>query len=90
MGLYRAYLRLTGRRYTEGGQPINHPVVLPRTVAWVRRTGLRVLTVDAVGHYLPFPGRPPIEIAALSRPRRFMRWFGLHSLVVATKPAAGS
>lgn len=87
MGLYRVYLRLTGRRYTEEGQPINHPNVLPRTLAWVKRAGLRVLAVDAVGHYLPFPGRPPIEIPALNRPRWLMRWFGLHSLVVATKPS---
>ncbi|MBI2403594.1 MAG: class I SAM-dependent methyltransferase [Gemmatimonadetes bacterium] len=89
MGLYRMYLRLTGRRYTEEGQPINHPVILPRTVTWVRRAGLMVLAIDAVGHYLPFPGRPPIEIPALNRPRRLMRWFGLHSLVVATKLTAG-
>ncbi len=87
MGLYRGYLRLTGRRYTEQGQPINHPNVLPRTLAWVKRAGLRVLAVDGVGHYLPFPGRPPIEIPALNRPRWLMRWFGLHSLVVATKPS---
>jgi len=86
MGLYRAYLRLTGRRYTEEGQPINRAVVLPRTLAWIRCAGLRVLTVDAVGHYLPFPGRPPIELPVLNRPRWLMRWFGLHSLVVATKP----
>jgi len=88
MGLYRIYLRLTGRRYTEEGQPINHLVVLPRTVVWVRRAGLRVLEIDAVGHYLPFPGRPPIEIPALNQPRQLMRWFGLHSLVVATKPTS--
>lgn len=87
MGLYRGYLRLTGRRYTEEGQPINHLVALPRTLAWVRRAGLRVLRIDAVGHYLPFPGRPPIEIPALDRPRWLMRWLGLHSLVVATKDA---
>lgn len=86
MGLYRTYLRLIGRRYTEEGQPINRAVVLPRTLAWVRRAGLRVLVVDAVGHYLPFPGRPPIEFPALNRPRWLMRWFGLHSLVVAVKP----
>lgn len=87
MGLYRIYLRLTGRRYTEEGQPINHAMVLPRTLAVVRRAGLRVVAMDAVGHYLPFPGRPPIEVQWLNRPRRLMRWFGLHSLVVAAKPA---
>jgi 2-polyprenyl-3-methyl-5-hydroxy-6-metoxy-1,4-benzoquinol methylase len=86
MGLYRSYLRLTGRRFTEEGQPINHPFLLWQTVARVRRAGLEVLAVDAAGHYLPFPGRPPIELPALNHPRWLMRWFALHSLVVAQKP----
>lgn len=85
MGLYRAYLRLRGRRYTEEGQPINHLTMLPRTLAWVRRAGLHVCAVDAVGHYLPFPGRPPIELPRLNQPRFLMRWLALHSLVVAEK-----
>ena len=29
MGLYRGYLRLTGRRYREEGQPINQFLILP-------------------------------------------------------------
>jgi 2-polyprenyl-3-methyl-5-hydroxy-6-metoxy-1,4-benzoquinol methylase len=85
LGLYRGYMRLTGRRYTEEGQPINNFVMLPRTLAWVRRAGLRVRIVDAVGHYLPFPGRPPIELPVFNNPRWLQRWFGLHSLVVAEK-----
>jgi 2-polyprenyl-3-methyl-5-hydroxy-6-metoxy-1,4-benzoquinol methylase len=84
MGLYRAYLRLIGRRYTEGGQPICHLTSLPRTIAWVQRAGLTVRAVDAVGHYLPWPGRPPRELSALDRVRPF-RWFALHSIVVAEK-----
>lgn len=84
MGLYRGYLRFRGRRYTEGGQPICHLTSLPRTIVWLRRAGLRVRVVDAVGHYLPWPGRSP-----LSNPRldsiRPLRWFALHSLVVAEK-----
>jgi len=90
LGLYRIYLRLTGRRYTEEGQPINHPFILPQTIARVRRAGLEILAVDATGHYLPFPGRPPIEVPALNRPRRLTRWLALHSLVVALKPTGTS
>ena len=86
MGLYRAYLRLRGRPYTEVGQPINQLTLLPLTMAWVRRAGLRVLTHDGIGHYLPFPGRPPIELNQLDSPRPVMRWFALHSLIVAEKP----
>jgi len=85
LGLYRGYMRLTGRRYTEEGQPINNFMLLPRVRSWVARTGLRVVSVDAIGHYLPWPGRPPIEMPALNNPRPIMRWLGLHSLVVGEK-----
>jgi 2-polyprenyl-3-methyl-5-hydroxy-6-metoxy-1,4-benzoquinol methylase len=85
MGIYRGYRRLTGRPYTEEGQPINNFMLLPRTRAWIVHSGLRVTAVDAVGHYLPFPGRPPIELPLFNNPRILMRWFALHSLVVAQK-----
>src|SRR5262249_27760351 len=39
-GLYRAYLRLRRRRFTEVGQPINQLTLLPRTLRWIRRAGL--------------------------------------------------
>jgi ubiquinone/menaquinone biosynthesis C-methylase UbiE len=85
MGLYRMYLRTVGRRYTEGGQPICHFTSLPRTISWLQRAGLRVRRVEASGHYLLWPGRLPIEISRLER-FRWLRWFALHSLVVAEKP----
>lgn len=85
MGLYRAYCRTLGRRYTEGGQPINHLMFLPRTWGLVKAAGLRVLAIDAVGHYAPLPGQPPIRIRAFDRARVLTRWFGLHSLIVAEK-----
>jgi 2-polyprenyl-3-methyl-5-hydroxy-6-metoxy-1,4-benzoquinol methylase len=85
LGLYRMYLRLCGRVFTETGQPLNHFMMLPATRDWVARAGLHVTAVDAVGHYLPFPGRPPIELRALSRRGAWMRWLGLHSLIVAEK-----
>jgi ubiquinone/menaquinone biosynthesis C-methylase UbiE len=85
MGLYRMYLRALGRRYTEGGQPICHFTSLPRTLAWLRRAGLRLRRVDAKGHYLPWPGRRPLELSRLER-FQWLRWLALHSLVVAEKP----
>jgi ubiquinone/menaquinone biosynthesis C-methylase UbiE len=88
MGLYRGYLRLTGRRYTETGQPINRFTLLPLTRAWTAASGLEVERVDGEGHYLPFPGRPPARWPILDRPRTLMRWFGLHSIVVARKRSA--
>jgi 2-polyprenyl-3-methyl-5-hydroxy-6-metoxy-1,4-benzoquinol methylase len=85
MGLYRLYLRLRGRQYTEEGQPINQLVLLPRTRHWVVNAGLVVVAVDATGHYLLFPRRPPIEVPALGYPHVLMRWCALHSLIVAEK-----
>jgi len=85
LGFYRGYLRLRGRRYTEGGQPICRLTSLPRTLLWMRRAGLHVRTVDAIGHYLPWPGQPPREMPRLDAIRP-LRWFALHSLVVAEKP----
>jgi hypothetical protein len=85
MGAYRAYLRIRGRRYTEGGQPICHLTMLPRTLRWMRDAGLRVSRVDAIGHYLPWPGAPPRALSWMDSMRP-LHWFALHSLVVAEKP----
>jgi len=84
MGLYRGYLRARGRRYTEGGQPICHFTSLPRTLGWVHRAGMTVRGIEAVGHYVPWPGRRPIAVGVLDSIRP-LRWFALHSLVVAEK-----
>jgi ubiquinone/menaquinone biosynthesis C-methylase UbiE len=84
MGGYRGYLRLTGRRFTEEGQPINHFLVAPLVRRWVRSAGLRIVRAAAAGHYLPFPGRPPILLIDRSR---WLSPFGLHALTVAEKPS---
>jgi 2-polyprenyl-3-methyl-5-hydroxy-6-metoxy-1,4-benzoquinol methylase len=85
LGLYRAYLRLRGRRFTEVGQPINHVTLIPRTILWLRAAGLRLASMEATGHYLPWPGRPPIRLRRLNGVRS-LRWFALHSFFVAIKP----
>lgn len=90
-GLYRGYLRLTGRRYDEGGQPVANFTMLPRTAWWLRRAGLRIERSDGVGHYLPWPGRSPIRNRDLDARalRPLLKWFALHSAFVARKAAAG-
>jgi SAM-dependent methyltransferase len=88
-GAYRIYLRATGRRYTEGGQPICRVTSLPRTVGWVRRAGLRIVTLDADGHYALWPGRAPVRRACPEWLSTVVWPFGLHSIVVAEKPDAG-
>lgn len=85
-GLYWAYLRLRGRRYTEGDQPICRVTMLPRTLAWIRRAGFRVEKVDTVGHYVLLPGRRPWEPSFLKRLHWLLWPFGLHSVVVARRP----
>ncbi|HKX30412.1 MAG TPA: class I SAM-dependent methyltransferase [Blastocatellia bacterium] len=85
-GLYRIYLRLRGRPYTEIGQPINRFLVLPLTCMWVTQTGLRLKVVDASGHYLLWPGHLPKDLLWFNRPKTVVKWFGLHSLIVAEKP----
>lgn len=85
-GLYRGYLRLRGRRYTEGGQPICRFTSLPRTWWWLRRAGFRVRAIDAIGHYVLSPGRVPFEPQGVAPFERFLWPVGLHSLFVAEKP----
>jgi ubiquinone/menaquinone biosynthesis C-methylase UbiE len=87
-GLYRLYLRLTGRRYTEEGQPINNFVMLPRVIRWVTHAGLRIEEASSFGHYRLRPGRVPQLTALQLKPRTLTRWFGLHSLIIARKPVS--
>lgn len=84
MGAYRGYLRLTGRRYTEAGQPINHFLIGAVVRRWVTRAGLRIVHRESTGHYLPFPGRPPMLLIQRSA---WLAPFGLHALTVAEKPS---
>jgi 2-polyprenyl-3-methyl-5-hydroxy-6-metoxy-1,4-benzoquinol methylase len=86
MGLYRAYCWVRGKPCDEGGQPICQLTMVPRTRSWVRTAGLRIVETDSTGHYLPFPGRPPIRLNWLEKPHVVMRWFGHHSLVIGEKP----
>jgi len=80
-GLYRAYLRLRRRRFTEVGQPINQLTMIPRNLRWIRRTGLIPKEVAGEGHYLLLPGREPRRIEWLDL--SFLKWFAMHSLMVA-------
>lgn len=86
IGLYRVYCRLRGKPFDEGGQPICQVNMTPVTRRWVRRAGLRVVQTVGTGHYLPVPGRPPIELPALEHPPALMKWFAHHSLVIGEQP----
>jgi 2-polyprenyl-3-methyl-5-hydroxy-6-metoxy-1,4-benzoquinol methylase len=84
LGLHRLYRPLTGRTYTEGGQPINHFLLYPRVRRWVRATGLTIERTRGAGHYLPFPRRPPIRLGFLDRLP--LKPFAAHPVIVARKP----
>lgn len=85
-GLYRLYLWLRGRRFAEAGQPVNQPLLLPLTLAWVRRAGLSVGLVETRVHTLPsWPGRPAREAAWIGRLPGARRWLGQQSLIVARR-----
>jgi 2-polyprenyl-3-methyl-5-hydroxy-6-metoxy-1,4-benzoquinol methylase len=84
-GLYRLYLPLTGRNFTECGQPINNWMFTPKTISWVKVAGLKVEKVDGVGHYFLFPRCLPKRIHLLDRFRWLTKWTGHHSMVQAVK-----
>lgn len=87
-GLYRAYLRLSGRPFSEEGQPVNNLTLVPRTMSWLRSVGLRPSLVDSCGHYFLLPHRNPIPMPFLDGPKPLLKWVAFHQLIVATKPLA--
>lgn len=90
IGLYRLYLRLRGRRFTEVGQPIKQLTSIPRSFFWLRRAGISPSHITSVGHYVPWPGRRPIRLLHLDRPSPPWRWIGHHSVFVERKPRRGA
>jgi len=85
LGAYRLFRHLTGRPYAEMGQPINQPLTLIGRVRRLRALGCQVDIADGFGHYLYAPGRNPRRMRFLDGARWLTRWFGAHSLTVATK-----
>lgn len=85
LGLYRTYREMTGRGYTEVGQPINHPLKVFDRVKKMKQLKCSVDHVDGCGHYLYIPRTYGIRMTWLDHPRFFSKWFAAHSLTVATK-----
>lgn len=85
-GLHRVFREATGRTWDEGGQPIAHWTALPRTLYWIRRSGLTIQGVTGDGWYLPVPRRPG---GYTWQPpgwcRRAVVPFALHQLIEARK-----
>lgn len=85
LGLYRTYREVTGRGFSEVGQPINHPLKLIDRVRKLKQLKCKVNVVDGVGHYLYIPRTYGIRMTCLDQPRFLMKWIAAHSLTVATK-----
>lgn len=85
LGLYRKYREVTGRGFSEVGQPINHPLKVIDRVHKLQQLKCTVDLVDGVGHYLYIPRTYGIRMTWLDNPKYIMKWFAAHSLTVATK-----
>ncbi len=85
LGLYRTYREVTGRGFSEVGQPINHPLKLIDRVRKLKELQCKINVVDGVGHYLYIPRTYGIRMTWLDQPRFLMKWIAAHSLTVATK-----
>lgn len=84
-GVQRMYWKVTGRRWDEGGQPIANLTLLPRTVQWVRRTGLRMERLTGDVWAVPIRGRT----RTFQPPDRYRKVFvplAFHQLVEARRP----
>ena len=87
-GLYRLYLRLSGRRFSEAGQPVNRFTSVPRTFFWLWRAGFRVLKFDGRSHFVPIgSGRPAMELPFLDRVPWISRWFAIQTFFLVEMPA---
>lgn len=87
-GLHRLYRTATGRGWDEGGQPLCHWTFHQRTLAWVRTSGLRVLSTLGSGWYLPVKGRPGgVELRPPLRLLPYLKPFALHVVIEALKVA---
>jgi SAM-dependent methyltransferase len=82
VGLYRLYLRLTGRHFTEMGQPVNKCLTTVGLWWRLRRAGLWVPHVEGRVIQLPLPGG---RTALFPRLERFW-WLCQHACTVAYKP----
>ena len=91
MGLWRVLSWLGRRPYSELGQPINQPLILPARVRSLRRLGCRVDAVAGTHQLLVVPGFTTVRLSFLERPQRLMKWVCYHGLTVATRlPPSGA
>ena len=83
-GLHRLYRAATGRKWDEDAQPLVHWTLLPRTLWWLRASGMIAQLVSGDGWYIPIPRRPGGYALHPSGWRRFLATpYAVHQLIEA-------
>lgn len=85
IGLYRVGMRIVGRRFTEGGQPINHWTTLVGTVWHLKRLGCRIEAIDGAVLSLPVLRLGEIDLSWMDKAHFLSKWLARHGIVIATK-----
>ena len=85
IGLYRVTSRVAGRRFAEGGQPVNKWTTVAGTIRRLKRLGCRVDAVDGAVFTLPIARRRELDLSWIDGVHRVAKWVARHTLVVATK-----
>lgn len=82
-GIYRIYLRMTGRKWTEVGQPLNNVVLLPKTRNWLQSAKFKILKCETAEFSMPGIDRKIHHYKW--KPTIWNRPFGLQSFFICEK-----
>lgn len=82
-GVYRLYLRMTGRKWTEVGQPLNNFVLLPKTKIWLQSAKFKILKSETAEFSIPWIDRKIHHFKW--KPSFWNRPFGLQSFFICQK-----
>lgn len=85
MGLYRIYLRLTGRRFTEVGQPLNKFVMFDKTIWWLKNAGFEIIHSDSSNILYPSFIKKTTITLDWRFPRFLTKRMGINSFFIAKK-----
>jgi 2-polyprenyl-3-methyl-5-hydroxy-6-metoxy-1,4-benzoquinol methylase len=86
IGLYRLAKQISGRQFSEAGQPINKWTTLLGTVSRLKRLGCRIDIVDGTHFAVPIPYWRTLDISWIDHPHVIAKWVAHHGLVVARRP----
>jgi 2-polyprenyl-3-methyl-5-hydroxy-6-metoxy-1,4-benzoquinol methylase len=85
IGLYRFAKWVSGRQFSEAGQPINKWTTLLGTVWRLKRLGCQIDVVDGTHFALPIPYWRALDISWIDHPHVVAKWVAHHGLVVARR-----